>query len=1027
MKKWILLLLLTVAPLAAQTICPTLTPVTPNIGLYVPAIGTPYWGYCVNTNTSKLDAFLSGVTPVPNFSITGALTVGNQATFNNITINGTCTGAGCGGGGGGGGSPPGGVNLNVQYNNAGVFGGAPGVNVDVTGTILNATGGLTTGTLPPTGSCPPGLSGAICLTQSTTYATPAAGIGIIQADGVNNAFLVSGGEPLHTLPTTPVSPLAVDPQGNLTVGIASNTANGVATCDGTTILCNNGIMTAANTGNGTVANCSVTNALAYYAAGGSVVSCNIRSFFDASGNLSIDGTMRVGRTQTNAGGIAMKTGSDNGVIPNAIVFQAQSGVQDSGYALTWSQNEPPGTLRPLVITSQPATHNWIVAAQNLSIAGGGTGQNTAATAFTALAPTATRAGDIIYWDGAIWNHLAGNNSGTQFLQETNVGVPSWNTVSGTGTVTSVAQTVPTGFAIAGSPVTTSGTLAITTTGLTTNVLQKAVSGGIADSTVTDNGTTVSTTEPMISQSYNRCTDSSGSGSAQVCNTTPTFTVVDGSCIIYKTTTANTGASLTLNVNSLGAKPVAKWQGTTTLAANDVLVNKEVLTCYDGTNWELHTIGNPPPAGAVASFSGDGTIITNSVSTGAVTTTIAGTSGGIPYFSSSSGWASSGALTHFGVVFGGGAAGSPTSSAQGALNMPLIGQGASNPIFSTIAYPTSSATGGLAYGSSTTAFAISSALTGIVRGGNPPTAAELSGDATTSGSNAVSVVKVNGGSIPASAHLTGTNSSNQFVASTAHDVAVPLACADVSASGSAQSCTTSPSFTPAAGDCVIYTTTTANTGTGLTLNVNALGAKSVAKWQGTTTLAANDVLANKEVLTCYDGTNWELHTIGNAPSGGGGVTNVGTNSPLSGGPITTTGTISCATCVTSAAALTSNQAVNGNGSQTTVTGFSDTAGTITSGHLACYTATNQIGNCTGTPSNNIIGVFNSSTTWIASGETSVTLDATVNVTFGDILCASSSAGVAHDNAGVSCTSGEWVGIVKTTASSVSAATAFVALR
>jgi len=59
----------------------------------------------------------------------------------------------------------------------------------------------------------------------------------------------------------------------------------------------------------------------------------------------------------------------------------------------------------------------------------------------------------------------------------------------------------------------------------------------------------------------------------------------------------------------------------------------------------------------------------------------------------------------------------------------------------------------------------SLLTGILRGGNPFTASELSGDATTSGSNAVTVVKINGGSVPASANLLGTNSSSQPVAVT----------------------------------------------------------------------------------------------------------------------------------------------------------------------------------------------------------------------------------------------------------------------
>jgi hypothetical protein len=96
----------------------------------------------------------------------------------------------------------------------------------------------------------------------------------------------------------------------------------------------------------------------------------------------------------------------------------------------------------------------------------------------------------------------------------------------------------------------------------------------------------------------------------------------------------------------------------------------------------------------------------------------------------------------------------------------------------------------------------------------------------------------------------------------------LVCADSSASGTAQTCTTSPSFTPAANSCVVYTSTTANSGAGLTLNVNALGAKSVAKWLGSTTLVAGDVAANSPQIACYNGTVWNLSTIGNAPGAGG---------------------------------------------------------------------------------------------------------------------------------------------------------------
>ena len=125
--------------------------------------------------------------------------------------------------------------------------------------------------------------------------------------------------------------------------------------------------------------------------------------------------------------------------------------------------------------------------------------------------------------------------------------------------------------------------------------------------------------------------------------------------------------------------------------------------------------------------------------------------------------------------------------------------------------------------------------------------------------------------------------------------IPTVCSDTSGSGTAQSCTTSPSFTPQAGNCLAYNTTTANSGAGLTLNVNSLGAKSVAKWLGTTALVAGDIPANKTVNMCYDGTLWEAMTIGNAPTSGDTVTspnstiNVGgtsTNTTLDVAPVGT---------------------------------------------------------------------------------------------------------------------------------------------
>lgn len=58
----------------------------------------------------------------------------------------------------------------------------------------------------------------------------------------------------------------------------------------------------------------------------------------------------------------------------------------------------------------------------------------------------------------------------------------------------------------------------------------------------------------------------------------------------------------------------------------------------------------------------------------------------------------------------------------------------------------------------------------------------------------------------------------------------------------------------------------------------------------------------------------------------GVTSIATSSPITGGTITTTGTIGCATCVTSASALTANAVVIGGGGQAESTISADTTTT-----------------------------------------------------------------------------------------------------
>ena len=93
----------------------------------------------------------------------------------------------------------------------------------------------------------------------------------------------------------------------------------------------------------------------------------------------------------------------------------------------------------------------------LPFASGGCAGTSQTTCFNNAAPTPARAGDLIYFNGSNWVNLAGNNSGTNVLQETSAGVPSW-VAAGTGTVTSAIITASGGLNVSGTcTITTSGT------------------------------------------------------------------------------------------------------------------------------------------------------------------------------------------------------------------------------------------------------------------------------------------------------------------------------------------------------------------------------------------------------------------------------------------------------------------------------------------------------------------------------------------------------------------------------------------
>ena len=101
-----------------------------------------------------------------------------------------------------------------------------------------------------------------------------------------------------------------------------------------------------------------------------------------------------------------------------------------------------GTIATQNSTNVSITGGTVTGITDLTVADGGTGSSTAAGARVNLLPSYTGNG----------SKVLSLNAGATDVE--------WTT-NGSGSVTSVAATVPTGLSVAGSPITTSGTLAIT--------------------------------------------------------------------------------------------------------------------------------------------------------------------------------------------------------------------------------------------------------------------------------------------------------------------------------------------------------------------------------------------------------------------------------------------------------------------------------------------------------------------------------------------------------------------------------------
>ena len=208
------------------------------------------------------------------------------------------------------------------------------------------------------------------------------------------------------------------------------------------------------------------------------------------------------------------------------------------------------------LTPATATAGAVTLAGTLAVANGGT--NATAT------PTA---GAVPYGTGTAYAFSAVGTVG-QFLKSNGASAPTWATVTGTGTVTSVAATVPAFLSVTGSPITTTGTLAIAYSGTALPV----ANGGT-------NATTASLT------SFNNITGYTASGATGTTSTnlvfsaSPTFTgTLAAAAVTASTTLGVTGVSSLLGgavVNSATTPYTHKFQSITAPTQANALFFKYV--------------------------------------------------------------------------------------------------------------------------------------------------------------------------------------------------------------------------------------------------------------------------------------------------------------------------------------------------------------------------------------------------------------------------------------------------------------------
>jgi hypothetical protein len=252
---------------------------------------------------------------------------------------------------------------------------------------------------------------------------------------------------------------------------------------------------------------------------------------DSSGVVTIGNLHLTNALSAAYGGTGLTApgASGNVLTSNGTAWVSQAGGGGGGSGTVTSVNVSGGTTGLTATGGPVTTSGTITLGGTLAIANGGT--NGTAT------PTA---GTIAYGTGTALAYSTVGTSG-QVLVSGGTGAPTWSTISGTGTVTSVAQSFTGGLiSVSGSPITGAGTLALTVAGTSGGVPYFSSSSAWASSAVlTASAITTANAAATGTASFYRLLKS------------------DGTTVIEQGTVGTSGADLNLNTTSIvSGGPVA---------------------------------------------------------------------------------------------------------------------------------------------------------------------------------------------------------------------------------------------------------------------------------------------------------------------------------------------------------------------------------------------------------------------------------------------------------------------------------------